>query len=296
MVKSTVLYIPHAYTRCDCTNFVLPSVFGYPANPQSFNRYSYVNNNPINATDPTGHCGADIATNNPGVQPGQQDPYLYEECVLLRDDLQNMFSVNILGIWAFAEMQLLQNILGGFADSIGLERFNQLLRNGTEFHNPNSESYLLNIERRRGETGKPVAGWIPGTDNGTVFLNDSVFDDGFLDNNYSNRSLFGAGGASPETKRDWLFGHELGHVLLDGMRGEQYPNEDFFLEGFYPFFVPTSAQLHPGFNDTESVASELAVWAVLDIERPAVVDTFWALVMNPALAGQPVSDGRAAGR
>ena len=27
-----------------------------PTNPQSFNRYSYVNNNPVNYTDPTGHC------------------------------------------------------------------------------------------------------------------------------------------------------------------------------------------------------------------------------------------------
>jgi RHS repeat-associated protein len=29
---------------------------GGPANPQSLNRYSYVNNNPINHTDPSGHC------------------------------------------------------------------------------------------------------------------------------------------------------------------------------------------------------------------------------------------------
>ena len=43
-----------------------------PTNPQSFNRYSYTRNNPVNFTDPTGHietacsyegeCGADIET------------------------------------------------------------------------------------------------------------------------------------------------------------------------------------------------------------------------------------------
>jgi hypothetical protein len=31
-----------------------------PTNPQSYNRYSYVLNNPLNLADPTGHCSQDI--------------------------------------------------------------------------------------------------------------------------------------------------------------------------------------------------------------------------------------------
>ena len=38
-----------------------------PTNPQTFNRYSYVNNNPVNFTDPTGHYSCNISFNKAGV-------------------------------------------------------------------------------------------------------------------------------------------------------------------------------------------------------------------------------------
>jgi RHS repeat-associated protein len=47
-----------------------------PSNPQSFNRYSYVLNNPLAATDPTGHCGGDDsdAVSRRGVRAADCDP------------------------------------------------------------------------------------------------------------------------------------------------------------------------------------------------------------------------------
>jgi RHS repeat-associated protein len=69
-----------------------------PQNPQSFNRYSYVENRPLNMTDVTGHCGADFT------EAGEMDQALYEQCLDLRDFLEGQYSIDIDGIWKFIEL------------------------------------------------------------------------------------------------------------------------------------------------------------------------------------------------
>lgn len=55
--------------------FITPdSIIPDPTNPQSLNRYSYVQNNPLNRTDPTGHCGDDDGDCGGIVIPIYPDP------------------------------------------------------------------------------------------------------------------------------------------------------------------------------------------------------------------------------
>lgn len=71
-----------------------------PANPQSFNRYSYVENRPINFNDPTGHCSGDPNDeNNPDIG-----------CWSLLYSLEDTYGIWLTGDWLIDE--LLDLVLG----------------------------------------------------------------------------------------------------------------------------------------------------------------------------------------
>ncbi|MCP5099823.1 MAG: RHS repeat-associated core domain-containing protein, partial [Chloroflexi bacterium] len=55
-----------------------------PANPQSFNRFSYVGNNPLKYIDPSGHCGADT---------GSDAAQLTSECETLVTELEDAYGI-----------------------------------------------------------------------------------------------------------------------------------------------------------------------------------------------------------
>ncbi|XOV77668.1 MAG: RHS repeat-associated core domain-containing protein [Aestuariibacter sp.] len=68
-------------------------------NPQTFSRFSYVNNSPLNLIDPSGHCGADVIEVNDDTGETVPNTILNEECVLIRDQLLNDFGIPIEGEW-----------------------------------------------------------------------------------------------------------------------------------------------------------------------------------------------------
>jgi RHS repeat-associated protein len=55
-----LIYMNARYYLPEVGRFISPdTIVPDPSNPQSYNRYSYTRNNPVNLTDPTGHMETD---------------------------------------------------------------------------------------------------------------------------------------------------------------------------------------------------------------------------------------------
>jgi len=104
-----------------------------PANPQTFNRYSYVRNNPINLIDPTGHCDESYG-----------DRYEDYNCWNMNDSLVKMIESN-----------------QEYADAIG---WNQELREKYEEYDFRGQISLKQMHRRK--MNEPQACWGSGTGSG----------------------------------------------------------------------------------------------------------------------------------
>ncbi len=77
-------YVP-AIGRFASADTIVPD----PAEPQSFNRYSYTLNNPLRYTDPTGHCAEDD-----------------DACWELAEELYRLYGWRIDGIWTIDQIRL----------------------------------------------------------------------------------------------------------------------------------------------------------------------------------------------
>lgn len=87
-----------------------------PTDPQSLNRYSYVNNNPLKYSDPSGHCAEPIPVNDPIEH--EQNAEIYE-CQRIRGEIYDIYGVSATGVWELFEMIVLQLTLGDMASGLG---------------------------------------------------------------------------------------------------------------------------------------------------------------------------------
>ena len=93
------------------------SIVPDPTNPQSFNRYSYSYNNPINFIDPTGHCAYESLPD--GSQ--RQDRLNDEACWNKLDELEEGWGIDILDddLWELHHLDQLESVFINFSQLLG---------------------------------------------------------------------------------------------------------------------------------------------------------------------------------
>ena len=124
MVKSTAHYIYRMLTP--------DSIVPDPANPQSFNRYSYVRNNPVNFTDPTGHRECEFE----GVCAPEPSPF------------SSLF-FNFIGDIALAEKQMAHQAASAIgqqmANTVNSSRRMEAKMEGTSYSSLSAEEAFLGV-------------------------------------------------------------------------------------------------------------------------------------------------------
>ena len=194
-----------------------------PANPQSYNRYSYVYNNPLILVDPTGHCAGVVNANDPSQAP-DLDCWDFLENEFCNDNLcdnwNEWISVGGSSNWVRGELEAIRNgLLAARAtlESIGLN-FNGEL-GGTKFFRTTKEG--VNAQYFKS--------------NDRINIYDNFYSSGI------------SGAASIDAIRTTL--HELGHAIdnkhnSDGTRlSALFPGQsenELTPGGYYETWTPSS--------------------------------------------------------
>ncbi len=200
------------------------------------------------------------------------------------------YGIKFEGPWAPDELALVLVVLDAFGATYGEARFADLARTAI---GAASFGLLHNLRLVRVEGYRiPVAifyGW-----SGRINFTDGLFDDEFLRQNYSWSFLAGEyAHPGPElTTRHVIIGHELGHVVIDGLRAEgvQAGLGRRALDTLYAQTIERAQWPHRESIPAENLATEMAAWA-LSIGRTPQVDALRATIsqsfLTTVITGRP---------
>ena len=189
------------------------------------------------------------------------------------------------GPWRREELALTLDVLDAFGRMLGEARFAELSRVAVIDRSSGRRQHLTLIRKPR--RGLPAAVWYDR--RGQIVLNDSLFDAEFVRENYRWSFLNGPYTHSPHetAMQSLLIGHELGHVLIDGLHAEARSAGygEFSLERVYRETVPPHQWPHDGYVANENLATELALWA-LGLGRTNDVYAFRVSTLIPVVQGR----------
>jgi len=247
------------------------------------NRYTYAGNSPCLYTDPTGHCAGTLENHDPAEDECWR---AYQEAIgTLGNDygfLSNWMlpqlnsllaglraGIQFAASWNSPELLSVVGIIKDYMDAFGQERFAEMIRRGVLGQTSGTSRNLV-LERIR-TSGDPPAGWYD--TEGRIKFFDEAFDPNKMAGYHWGL------GVPPEA---WMYAHEIGHVVLDGLKFED-PAQNSLLQDRYAGAV--GQRPHPGFHVNESLTTEVALVA-LRVDRPQHVEEFWHKYLAPAVSGQ----------
>ena len=185
------------------------------------------------------------------------------------------YGITFEGTWASEELDLMVTVLDGFGATYGEARFVALTEAAVEAASFGLRHHLRLVKAKGYDL--PVTVWFDGS--GRIRFNEGLFDDATFGQHYYWSFLVGEyAHPGPEvTMRHTVIGHELGHVLIDGLRSEAMATgqDEMALETLYEQMIEPAQWPHKASTANESLATELAVWA-LGVGRTAQVDALRA--------------------
>jgi len=203
------------------------------------------------------------------------------------------YGIAFEGPWASEELDLVLTVLDGFGATYGEARFVELSEAAVATASFGLRHHLRLVK----VTGRqiPVAVWFDRS--GKIRFNEGLFDEDYFSQYYYWSFLVGAyADPGPEvTMRHVVIGHELSHVIIDGLRLEAMAagQDRMMLEALYTKMIEPAQWPHQGVVANEALATELAAWA-LGVRRTEDVDALRALLSpyfvatmstSPAVAG-----------
>ena len=191
---------------------------------------------------------------------------------------------HIDGPWQSDELALVLDVLDSYGATYGESRFSEIVRAAVLAGSGGTRQDLWMV-RDNGQAIS-VAAWYPTA--GRIGIWDGLFDDGVLAAHYHWDFLTG-----PYVHIDGrvdlrhvIIAHEFGHVLAHGLQAEAAAAGHYrtSLEHIYSHFVDPSQRPHGYGSTQESLATEIAVWA-LGIGRPPEVTKFRNAFLRPTVEG-----------
>ncbi|MGC9349150.1 MAG: hypothetical protein ACP5JG_13475 [Anaerolineae bacterium] len=189
------------------------------------------------------------------------------------------------GPWASEELDAVLQVLDAFGALYGERRFFELTDAALGLRGDRNGRHLV-FSRAPGYD-VPAASWH--SKSGQIVLNDGIFDREFRQRHYYWGFLRGkyAQPGPGITRREVIIGHELGHVLVDGLRAEAAAEgySQISLEGLYRHAIPAEQWPHGYARTKENLVTEVALW-VLNIDRTPEAARFRADFLATTIAGR----------